>query len=120
MGMSCTYVKRQGNTVSFADNSEDGTRVGAINHGMSDGDSVRISFSTSYNGTFEIFNVTANTYDIRRTFVEDDGAVIWKNIVSTNTTMRYFLVNCPKLNQLCSASSGAWVAASTVCNQRLF
>ena len=34
--------------------------------------------------------------------------------------MRYFLANCPKSNQICSAISGAWVAAATVCNQRLF
>jgi hypothetical protein len=33
---------------------------------------------------------------------------------------RYFLSNCPKTNTLCSATSGAWVAAITVCNQQLF
>ena len=33
---------------------------------------------------------------------------------------RYFLANCPKINQLCSSLSGAWVAASTVCAQRLY
>lgn len=36
------------------------------------------------------------------------------------TTKRYFLVNCPKINQLCSNLSGAWVSAVTCCNQRLF
>ncbi|GAH00031.1 unnamed protein product [marine sediment metagenome] len=34
--------------------------------------------------------------------------------------MRYFLANCPKINQLCSSTSGGYVAAVTVCNQRLF
>lgn len=34
--------------------------------------------------------------------------------------MRFFLANCPSINQLCSQSSGAWVAAVTVCSQRLF
>ena len=38
----------------------------------------------------------------------------------TARQMRYFLANCPKINQLCSQFSGAWVSAVTVCNQRLF
>ena len=38
----------------------------------------------------------------------------------TERSMRFFLANCPKSNQLCSQFSGAWVAAATVCNQRLF
>lgn len=33
---------------------------------------------------------------------------------------RYFLANCPKGNMMCSGMSGAWVAATTVCRQRLF
>ena len=40
--------------------------------------------------------------------------------IYTCSTMRYFKVKCPKLNQLCSSLSGAWVAAITVCNQKLF
>ena len=42
------------------------------------------------------------------------------NPIYTCATWRYFLVNCPKVNQLCSNLSGAYVAASVVCNQRLF
>ena len=33
---------------------------------------------------------------------------------------RYFLANCPRTNTMCSATSGAWVASVTVCNQQLF
>ena len=33
---------------------------------------------------------------------------------------RYFKVSCPKINQLCSNLSGAWVSAVTVCNQHLY
>jgi hypothetical protein len=40
--------------------------------------------------------------------------------IYTCATWRKFRVSCPKLNQLCSAQSEAWVAAVTVCNQRLF
>lgn len=46
---------------------------------------------------------------------DDQGDPIY-----TCATWRKFRVNCPKLNQLCSNLSEAWVAAVTVCNQRLF
>jgi len=42
------------------------------------------------------------------------------NGVYTNTTWQYFYVRCPKLNLLCSATSGAYVAAVTVCRQALW
>ena len=35
-------------------------------------------------------------------------------------TSQFFFVRCPRANQLCSSTSGAFVAAITVCNQRLF
>ncbi len=35
-------------------------------------------------------------------------------------TWRSFIASCPKVNQLCSGKSQAWVAAITVCNQQLF
>jgi len=47
--------------------------------------------------------------------VEDDG-----NKVYTCSTWRYFRVSCPKVNFQCSSLSGAYVAAVTVCNQKLF
>lgn len=40
--------------------------------------------------------------------------------IYTCATWKKFRVSCPKLNQLCSTRSEAWVAAITVCNQRLF
>jgi len=40
--------------------------------------------------------------------------------IYTCATWRKFRVSCPKLNQLCSTRSEAWVAAITVCNQRLY
>lgn len=40
--------------------------------------------------------------------------------IYTCATWRKFRVSCPKLNSLCSTRSEAWVAAITVCNQRLF
>lgn len=35
-------------------------------------------------------------------------------------TWRLFYPNCGKLNQSCNPLAGAWVAAITVCNLRLF
>lgn len=35
-------------------------------------------------------------------------------------TWRFFYPKCPKINQLCNPQAGAYVAAVTVCNQRLF
>jgi|GEM_PF-2765545 hypothetical protein len=40
--------------------------------------------------------------------------------IFTCATWRKFKVQCPKLNQLCSNHSEAYVAAITVCNQKLF
>ncbi len=42
------------------------------------------------------------------------------NPIYTCATWRLFYVSCPKLNQLCSTTSSAYVAAITVCNQQLF
>ena len=40
--------------------------------------------------------------------------------IFTCATWRRFSANCPKSNSQCSSLSSAWVAAITVCNQRLF
>ncbi len=37
-----------------------------------------------------------------------------------NVTWRLFYPSCPKLNQQCNPLGGAYVAAITVCKQRLF
>ncbi len=41
------------------------------------------------------------------------------NPVYVCATWRKFRVNCPKVNVLCNTTSEAYVAAITVCNQRL-
>lgn len=46
---------------------------------------------------------------------DDEG-----NKVFTCTTKRLFKVSCASVNRQCSARSEAFVAAVTVCNQRLF
>lgn len=48
------------------------------------------------------------------------GVDALSNPIYTCATWRKFKVNCPKTNFQCSNLSEAWVAAVTVCNQRLF
>lgn len=47
--------------------------------------------------------------------LDDEG-----NKVYTCATWRYFRVTCSKVNRQCNSLSGAYVAAVTVCNQRLY
>lgn len=60
-----------------------------------------------------------------------DGSVLRKHFCKKGTdnngdsiytcaTWRRFRVNCPKINFQCSSRSEAWVAAATVCRQRLY
>ena len=49
------------------------TAVTSAAHGFSDGDVVSISGTTSYDGGWEISNVTTNTFDILMVFVADDA-----------------------------------------------
>lgn len=43
------------------------------------------------------------------------GGNIYKTVTS-----RLFYTNCPRVNQLCNSFSNGYVAAVTVCNQRLY
>lgn len=47
--------------------------------------------------------------------LDDEGAPVY-----ACNTWRYFRVNCPKINQQCSSISGGYVAAITVCTQKLY
>jgi hypothetical protein len=42
------------------------------------------------------------------------------NRTYTCATWRKFRVNCPSITAQCSSLSEAWVAAITVCNQKLY
>lgn len=44
---------------------------------------------------------------------KSDGTIV-------TVTYKLFKANCPAVNQLCSGTSTAYVAAITVCNQALF
>jgi len=53
------------------------TTVTSVAHGLSNGDQVNITGTTSYNGNFEISNVTIDTFDITVVFVADDATGNW-------------------------------------------
>lgn len=44
----------------------------------------------------------------------EDGDPVYSDV-----TWRFFYAQCPKTNQLCNSTSGAFLSAVTVCGQRL-
>jgi hypothetical protein len=40
--------------------------------------------------------------------------------VYTRVTWQYYYARCPRLNLICSSTSGGYVAATTVCQQALW
>lgn len=71
-----------GTITAMADNSDSGTTISSTSTYF-DGEVITISGTTSYNGTFRIFNVVASTsFDIQVTFVADDatGATVTERI----------------------------------------
>lgn len=53
------------------------TTVTSTLHGRTNSESVTISGSTNYNGTYTISNVTANTFEITQSFSVDDATGKW-------------------------------------------
>ena len=64
-------------------------------------------------GTFEDGTENIQLYCLK-------GADQMGDPIFTCATWKLFKVQCPQLNQLCSSLSTAYVAAITVCNQKLF
>jgi len=56
---------------------DDVTVVTSASHGRTDGQSITISGSTNYNGTFTVANKTANTFEIATTYVGNDATGKW-------------------------------------------
>jgi hypothetical protein len=62
---------------AFADAGGGRVRVTSAGHGQSNGNSVTISDTSHYDGTYVISNVTSNTFDIPHAWVEDEGKGSW-------------------------------------------
>ena len=86
-----------GTVDSTADNGASGTTVTDTAHGLVDGTSVTIAGTTSYNGTFTIFNVTTNTFDIAVAFVGDESGTWVANKTTLTVTAHGFSNGTPIL-----------------------
>ena len=64
---------------SYADGGVGITTVTSAGHGLSDGQSIVISGTASYNGVFTISATTANTFNITRAFISDEGVGDWES-----------------------------------------
>lgn len=53
------------------------TRCTSSSHGLQNGDTVVITETVNYNGTYTVSAVTTNTFDITIAFVVDEGAGVW-------------------------------------------
>jgi hypothetical protein len=71
-----------------------------------------------FEGNTNVASVTSNSC-VRKLFC-NKGLDANGNKIFTCATWRKFSANCPKVNFQCNPLSEAWVAAITVCNQRLF
>lgn len=68
---------KTGSITAFADAGTGLVTVTSAAHGLVEGDSVTISGTTSYNGTFTISNVATNTFAILDTWVANDATGTW-------------------------------------------
>lgn len=66
-----------GSITAFADAGSGQVTVTSASHGLHDNDSVTISGTTSYNGTFTITNTATNTFEITDTWVANDATGTW-------------------------------------------
>ena len=78
-----------GSITAFADASNEQTTVSSAAHGMSNGDKIIISGTTSYNGGFTISSVAAGTFVINATWVADDGTGTWTRTSSRDRRIRF-------------------------------
>ena len=56
------------------------TTVTSVDHRLVTGDTVVITGTTSYNGTYVINDVTPNTFDVATVFVADDATGNWRQV----------------------------------------
>ena len=67
-----------GNITAYASEIVGEVRITSNNHGLSAGNTIRITDSTNYNGVYPIYSVpNANQYIIPHSFVGDDGCGTW-------------------------------------------
>lgn len=77
-----------GSITAFADAGGGEVTVTSASHPMQNGNTVTITGTTNYNGTYIISGVAANTYNITATWVSDDATGTWtgETLVKTAET----------------------------------
>ena len=65
-----------GSITAFASGGRNGTLVTTAAHGLKTG-KVIITGTTNYNGTFPIDNITTDTFNIHKPYVDDDATGTW-------------------------------------------
>ncbi len=77
-----TLPAATGSITAFADAGSGQVTVTSAAHGRTNGESVTITGTTNYNGTFTVAGSTTNTFEITDTWVSDDGTGTWLSSLS--------------------------------------
>jgi len=71
---------KHGDITSYAAFGGSKTSCTSNGHGLIDGQYVLITGSVNYNGTWQVSDVTTNTFKIAKTFVSNDGIGLWRKV----------------------------------------
>lgn len=74
---------KEGNITAFGPGLPRGTNILSAGHGLSTDNTVKISGTTNYNGTWTVTVLDVNTFNITATFAGDDATGLWE--ISPNT-----------------------------------
>lgn len=102
-----------GSITVFASANSTHTTATSSSHGLSDGDIITITGTTSYNGEFTVSGKTANTFNIERVFVADDATGNWTRPANA--------LNFQWATQIAAAAAGTqWYIAYDVTNADMY
>ena len=73
-----TITDKGGNITAFADGSGGTVTVTSAAHGLANGDVVKISGTTNYDGRYTVSSAATNTFKITATWVSDDATGTFK------------------------------------------
>jgi hypothetical protein len=92
-GSITAFSQKSGSITAYADAGGGEVTVTDNSHGLVDGESITISGTTNYNGTFTITYVDANTFKITAAWNGDDATGSWTGDNTTVTSNAHGLSN---------------------------
>lgn len=95
-----------GSITAFADAGGGEVLVTSATHELTTGQSVTITGTTNYNGTFTVTVVTADTFKITVAWVADDGTGTWEKAVLEMTSAYYNALMVNSLVQVGTDDNG--------------